>query len=279
MRCSGLRRQYRWIAFHHGYTAEDIKMRLYNQLDRWSLPAADRVITVCGPFADVLASAGVPRERIDVLPNSIEGFSRGTEDEVHALRQQLGVRPGERIILSVGRFSPEKAQRDLIAAAGHLSRLQPGLAFRLVLVGDGPERGRVEQVAAASGLAGRIVFAGQQKNVRPYYGMADLFALPSHSEGSPNVVLEAMAAGVPIVATAVGGVPETVEHQKSALLSAAQAPEALAIQMRRLLMDPPLAERLVNNAAAVVKERFSPEAYRRSLIGIYAALCDKKKSD
>jgi glycosyltransferase involved in cell wall biosynthesis len=245
-------------------------MRLYNRLNRWSLPAADRVVTVCRPFADSLARAGVAEERIRVLPNSIAEAPHATDEEIRDLRGRLGLNQKERVILSIGRFSREKAQADLIEAAAHLTRLHPDLAFRLVLVGDGPERQAVEQ--AASGLAGRVVCAGHQTNVRPYYAVADIFVLPSHSEGSPNVILEAMAAGVPIVATAVGGVPEMLADGESALLAPAGAPEALAEAMGSLLTNEELATRLARNASASVAQRFSPDAYRRALLGVYAEL-------
>jgi glycosyltransferase involved in cell wall biosynthesis len=242
-------------------------MRLYNQLDRCSLPAADRVITVCQPFADSLARTGVERARIRVLPNSIDPDRRASEQEAHALRRKLDIADNERVILSIGRFSREKGQIDLIRAADHLAQLHPGLRFRLVLAGEGPERERVERAAAE--LSGRAVFVGHQRDLRPYYSLADLFVLPSYSEGSPNVILEAMAAGVPIVATTVGGVPETVQDQRTALLVPAGNPRALAGAIGRLLTDKPLAARLAANAVADVKERFSPETYRRSLVGIY----------
>lgn len=270
MRFSGQRRRYPWIAFHHGYTDEDLKMQMYNRLNRWSLPVADRVVTVCRPFAEALVRAGVTRERIRVLPNSIAEVPRASDEDIRELRRKLGIKPGERVILTIGRLSREKAQIDLIVAAGHLTRLYPDLAFRLVLVGDGPERQTVER--AAAGLGGRILCVGHQTNVRPYYSAADIFVLPSHSEGSPNVILEAMAAGVPIAATAVGGVPETLENEQSALLVPAAAPEKLAEAMARLLTNNELAGRLARNASATIAERFSPDAYRRSLMEVYAEL-------
>ena len=273
MRLSGLHHKNRWIAIHHGYTAEDLKMRLYNQLNRWSLPAAERVVTVCGAFADDLVRTGVNRERIRVLPNSIAEAPSMAADAVRALRGQLAISADERVVLSIGRFSKEKAQTDLIRAIFHLRRAHPGLKFRLILVGDGPERRRVEQAVVAAGLSGHVIFAGHQRDVGPYYGLADLFVSPSRSEGSPNVLLEAMAAGVPIVATAVGGVPETVQDETSALLTRASDTEALAASMGRLLTNPGLAGELAENARISIKERFSPRSYRRSLIGIYSELC------
>jgi glycosyltransferase involved in cell wall biosynthesis len=269
MRFSGLRRSYRWIAFHHGYTAEDRKMRLYNQLDRWSLAAADRVVTVCRSFADVLAGTGVRRERIAVLPNAVEEAPAPAPEEALDLRRRMGIRQGERVILTVGRFSREKAQADLVRASACLRRTHPGLAFRVVLLGDGPLRREVERAAEAAGLSGAFLFAGHQRDVRFYFGMADLFVLPSHSEGSPNALLEAMASGVPVVATSVGGVPETVEGGENGLLVPRADPQALAEAIGRLLVDDALARRLANAARATVERRHSPAVYERTLVDIY----------
>ncbi|MET0648485.1 MAG: glycosyltransferase family 4 protein [Pyrinomonadaceae bacterium] len=272
LRLSGLGRRYPWVAFHHGYTTPDAKMRLYNQLDRWSLPSAARVVTVCGPFAERLASAGVRRERISVLHNSVAPASAPEEGVARALGIRLGLGEGERVILSVGRLSQEKGHADLVAALGHLGRLAPGLSFRLVLVGDGPERARLEEEARARGLSERVVFAGHHADVRPFYALADVLVLPSYSEGSPNVLLEAMAAGVPVVATAVGGVPEIVAHEESALLIAPRDERAMAEALARILSDATLARGLAAKAAELAAERFSPEAYARSVLEIYTGL-------
>ncbi len=271
-RASGLAARMPWVAFHHGYTAEDLKMLAYNQLDRWSLRKAACVFTDCRPFADQLARFGIRRERIRVLGSSIEIGQPANPQDVQTLREQLQIEAEESVILSVGRLSPEKAQSTLIAAAGHLHRINPQRKFRLVLVGDGPERARLEAAAANTQLPRSVVFAGQQKDVRPYFGIAQLFALTSKSEGSPNVLLEAMAANVPIVSTAVGGVPEMIENESSGLLVPPANPEALAQSMERLMADPALAARLAANAAVTVRERFSPDAYTRTVVKAYTEL-------
>lgn len=272
LRLSGLGRRYPWVAFHHGYTTPDAKMRLYNQLDRLSLPSAARVVTVCGPFAERLARAGVRRERISVLHNSVAPAVATGEDAARALGVKLGVDEGERVILSVGRLSQEKGHADLVAALGHLGRLAPDLSFKLVLVGDGPERARLEEDARARGLSERIIFAGHHADVRPFYALADVLVLPSYSEGSPNVLLEAMAAGLPVVATAVGGVPEIVAHEESALLVAPRDEQALAAAVARILSDAPLARALAAKASELAAVRFSPEAYARAVLEIYTGL-------
>ena len=259
-----------WIAFHHGYTTTDRKMRLYNQMDRFSLPHASRVMTVCAAFAQELTRKSVPRDRISVLHNAVRIQPAVSMEQSTTLRQQLGIKSDQRIILAVGRLSREKAHIDLIHAFSHLCQTNPRLDARLVIVGDGPERAQLESATKSLGLADKTIFAGHSSDVQPYYAIADVLANSSHSEGSPYVLLEAMAARLPIVATAVGGVPEMLEDKRTGLLVPSRDPEALAHALALLLSDPALAERLANSATELVGTRFSPEGYARSLIDIYS---------
>ncbi|MDQ3812563.1 MAG: glycosyltransferase family 4 protein [Armatimonadota bacterium] len=274
MRLSGLGRQYPWVAFHHGYTMTDAKMRLYNQLDRWSLRAPARVITVSEAFARDLTRAGVPADRISALHNAIhtDGSHAVGEEDVCALRMRLGIKSGESVILAVGRLSREKAHVDLVAALNHVRRWQPEMNAKLVIVGEGPERRVIEQMVTALGLSERVTLVGQVKEVGAYYALADVLVLPSLSEGSPLVLLEAMAAGLPIVATAVGGVPEMVAHNESALLVGARDPQALAQAIGLVLTDVQLARALATNARTTVSTRHAPESHRRCRIEIYREL-------
>jgi glycosyltransferase involved in cell wall biosynthesis len=269
MRLSRLWRAFPWVAFHHGYTTTDQKMRLYNRLNRWSLPKADRVITVCEAFADELASAGVRRERISVQHNSIHPESRASTEEVQALKARFDISEDELLVLAVGRLSKEKAQIDLLHAFKNLRDTSPRLNAKLVVVGDGPERGSLEATALSLGISSRVIFAGQVQNVQTYYAAANVLANPSDSEGSPYVLLEAVAADLPIIATSVGGVPEMVEDHESALLVPARDPQAMAAAIARVLSDAHLAQRLSANASTLASSRFSPETYVRSLVGIY----------
>ena len=270
MRLSKLWVEYPWIAFHHGYTKTRSRERIYNRMDRLSLPKADRVITVCEAFARELTSAaGVPRERIHVQHNSIRPEQAGSTEEAEVLRARLGIAKDETLVLSVGRLSREKAHIDLLSAFNYLRENNPAAKSTLVIVGEGPERVSLAAAAASFGLSENVVFAGQVGNVQPYYSAADVVVLPSHSEGSPYVLLEAMAANVPIVATAVGGVPEMVENEESALLVPARDPHSMATAISRVLTDPELARELTANASTLVATRHSPETYFRSLLEIY----------
>jgi len=258
-----------WIAYHHGYTSTDSRMRLYNRFDRWSLPKSDLVMTVCEAFAHELASINkIPREKIRVQHNPIRPGAKSNPADVKALRERWGITDHERVILSVGRLSKEKAHADLILAFQQLCGTRAD--YKLVIVGEGPERASLEATAADLGIDTRVVFTGQISDVRPFYATADVFVLPSHSEGSPNVLLEAMGAEVPVVATAVGGVPEIVEDETSALLIPPGDPRAMANAIDRLVKDFELGEQLSRNAAELVSRNHSPQQYVSSLIQTYS---------
>jgi glycosyltransferase involved in cell wall biosynthesis len=272
--------KYPWVAFHHGYTTTDRKMRVYNRVDRWSLPAADRLITVCHAFAQELASGtGVPLENISVLHNSIRPQPPATAAEVQELRSRFGIANDERIVLAVGRLSKEKAHIDLLAAFNRLRETNPEINCKLIIVGEGPERGRLEAAAESFSRKANVIFAGQVSDVRPFYAAADVLALPSYSEGSPNVLLEAMAAEIPVVATRVGGVPEIVEDNVSALLVAANDSSSMAAAIARVLTDNALAQTLTANAATLVATRYAPENHVRSLMHIYREVIDRRASE
>ena len=276
MKLSGLWRQYPWVAFHHGYTTTDRKVRAYNLFNRWSLPAADRVVTVCEAFAGELLAAGVKRKRIHIQHNSIRPEPLQSSEEAEALRKRLGIAKDESLVLSVGRLSREKGHVDLLCAFNHLRQNNPGTKSTLVIAGDGPERASLAAAATSFGFSESVIFSGEVSNVQPYYAAADVLVLPSLSEGSPYVLLEAMAAKVPIVATAVGGVPEIVEEEESALLVPPRNPAAMAAAIERVLTDPALAHKLTTNAAARVATRYTPEIQVRSLRELYVSVLTSK---
>jgi glycosyltransferase involved in cell wall biosynthesis len=267
---SGLRKGKIWLAFQHGYQDTDLKLQLYNQLDRWTLRSADRVISVCEAFTRRLVAYGVRRERITVLHNSATPPMAAPTGGKAALRKELGIETNDAIILTIGRMSREKGHADLLEAL-HLLRADVP-PWRAVLVGDGPERERLVSLAGRLGIADRVVFAGFRSDVQRFYGVATVFALPSHSEGSSNVIMEAMAARVPIAATAVGGNPEIVSDEETALLSRGRDPEGLARSLTRLLTDPMLVTRLTAAAHSRAMSRFSPERYRQTLLEIYSGV-------
>ena len=267
IKMTGLQRRYPWIAFHHGYTAPDFKMRLYNQLDRWSLPAAHRIVAVCGPFREQLVAMGIPGNHIRVLHNSAAVLP---DDYRTGLAKPYT--DGRKTLLAIGRLSSEKGHADLLRALARLRSSRPDLPWKLLLVGSGHEEQNLKSLTSELQLESQVIFASQQNDVLPFYAAAHAMVLPSHTEGSPHVVLEAMSAGVPIIATNVGGVPEILENQNTAILVPPHDPDAMATAIARLLDSPENARQLAENAKQVLRDHFSHQAYAQSLIEIYRDL-------
>jgi glycosyltransferase involved in cell wall biosynthesis len=256
-----------WIAFHHGYTWPDWRARLYNQFDLWSLRAATKVITVSEPFRRQLHRRGVAAERIEIVHNAIRpDWGARNPENAARLRAELNIAPHRPVILSVGRLSREKDHATLLEA---VSLLHKRFAPHLVIVGEGPERRRIEKRIASLGIGSAVTLSGQKPSAEPYYGIANIAVLSSLSEGSPNALLEAMAAGVPVVATDVGGVPEIAVRDDTALLVQPGDPGELAESMGRLIREPRLASRLAARARQIVQERYAPEQRTRRLVEIY----------
>ncbi len=265
---AGVPRKFPWIAFHHGYTRTDLKDVLYNQLNRWSLRKASRVVTVCEAFAAELRRTGVAAERLTVRHNMVKLFVPANSEQVAALRAKHSIPANALVGICVGRLSQEKRQIDLVRALAHLKRRALATDYRIVIVGDGPERSRLEAEAVKLDVGEKLVFAGFQADTAPYYSMADFAVLPSHSEGSPNALLEAMAVGLPAVCTRVGGVPEIVEDGESAILLQRKDPAALAAGMERVLTDSLLRKRM-GVAAQKIAGRYSSTEYCAAILAIY----------
>lgn len=257
-RVSGVAGRRPWVAFHHGYTKPTRKQEIYNLADRFTLKRANLLVTVTRAFEREMLGVGVAPERIRIVPNAVDCAR-------FAGVWQPRERGREAVVVSIGRLSKEKAQVDLVEAVGQLGR-----PCRLVLAGDGPEREALREAAARRGV--KLELVGQLEDIRPVIASGDLFVLPSHSEGSPNALLEAMAAGIPSVATAVGGVPETMTDEREGLVVPPGEPGKLAAAMGRLIDDAAWAAQLGAAARRRVEREFSPEARTERLTALYESV-------
>jgi glycosyltransferase involved in cell wall biosynthesis len=216
------------VATVHGFTGGDWKNRLYQRLQRRALRRFDAVVAVSRPLAGELARAGVPADRLHVVRNA---WPEGADGEPplsrDRARRMLGV-PADRFHIGwVGRLTAEKGADVLIAALASLREVP----LVVSVLGDGRLRPRLETLAARRGLGDRIRWFGNLPAARQLFAAFDVFVLSSRTEGTPIVLFEAMAAGAPIVATKVGGVPDVVSPQE-ALLVSSDDPAALAGAIR-----------------------------------------------
>jgi glycosyltransferase involved in cell wall biosynthesis len=210
------------------------------RMNAWVWRRMDRVIAVSQDLASRLVAAGVPATRTLVVRNGVAG--RFAPLDRQQARTRLGLPSDRHVILFVGLLVPVKGVDVLLAALRQLADPRS----LCVLVGDGSERAALAAAATAAGLGEQVHFAGAQPSTEiPWWmGAADVLVLPSRSEGRPNVVLEAQACGLPVIATHVGGTPELIEHQQSGWLVPPDQPGVLAAAVARLRDDPQLAVRL-----------------------------------
>jgi glycosyltransferase involved in cell wall biosynthesis len=224
------------VAVSRGWTAESFRVRLYEFLDRRVLRGMDRVVCVSQGQAAKVKKAGVAAERIRVIPNSIDTqrFDQPDAEAPEMLQQYFPTRR-RFIIGAAGRLSPEKGFEQLIRAAPKVLAAVPNAGF--VIFGDGPLRCNLQQQIAELALQADFVLAGFREDLDRLVSGLDLLVLPSFTEGMPNVVLEAMAASVTVVATAVGGTPEVVADGITGWLVPPGNPPELARRIIDVLSD------------------------------------------
>jgi glycosyltransferase involved in cell wall biosynthesis len=228
---------------------------LYRWTDRLMAPLT--TVTICVAESELragLAARTCRRDRSVLIPNAVD--VKGAS--VAALE---GDPPR---LVTVGRLASPK---DPLALIGALADV--GSPFRVLVVGDGPDRAGVEAAARRLGLDAAVEFAGERRDVAALLAGADVFVLASRSEGAPLSILEAMAAGLPVVASNVGGVGELVVDGETGLLVPPRDPAALTEALERLLADPALRRRLGAAGRRRALERFDLEAFRRAHVELY----------
>src|ERR1700722_1017323 len=227
------------IAVSRGWTGESRRVKAYEWLDRRHLRFMNHVVCVSeGQAAKVREWCGVPASYITVIRNSarLSAFERRAPNARERLLSFFqNTRGITQVVLAAGRLSPEKGFDVLVEAAATICRKYPQTG--IVLFGEGVMRSGLEQRIVKLGLADRILMPGFRSDLDTLIGAADVVVLPSYTEGLPNVALEASAAGVPVVATAVGGTPEVVIDGETGFLVQPGQPEAIAAKVGVLLGD------------------------------------------
>jgi glycosyltransferase involved in cell wall biosynthesis len=230
------------------------------RLQRQAYRAATKVVANSPAARDILEREGIAPTSIAVIPN-------GLDPTAFAARKPRGERDAVRTIITVANLRPEKGHETLIAAAGILVRQFPALRF--LVVGSGPRREELERLSAARGLSQHIEFLGHREDVPRLLAEADAYVLPSRSEAFPNGAIEAMAAGLPVVASAVGGLLNLIEDGRTGRLVPPADPDALAAAVRSLIEHPLEAAAIGAAARATVLQQYSFDRMIASFEDLY----------
>lgn len=246
--------------------------RLLARLEAWAARFTDRIVCYTALEVAEYLAAGIGRpEQYAVIPNGleVEAYVRQAAPPAKT-RAALGLPPGSRAVLCGARLVPVKGQTHLLQAWPSVLKREPRAL--LLLAGDGPDEQRLRARAAALGLHGSVRFLGFREDIASLLACAELLVLPSLNEGFGMVLLEAMAMGRPVVASAVGGIPEVVLHGETGLLVPPADPEALAAAILRLLGDPGALRQMGEAGRERARKSFSREAFLQAHRDLYGEL-------
>lgn len=191
----------------------------------------------------------------EIVPNGVdvEKFRRADDQTIRELKGELGI-GNEKVILNVSRLVKKNGIADLIKAGQYLD-----FHFKIIVVGDGPDRNELEKLVSKLNLDDKVIFEGEIKHqdLAKYYSSADIFIRPSLSEGLGISFLEAMATGVPIIGTPVGGIPDFLEDRKTGLFCKVNNPQDIAEKIKEILENNDLRNALSNNGLNLVREKYT----------------------
>jgi len=255
---------------------KEIRSRVYAWLSNYMTGRRfDRVIAVSQAINDTL-SPRFGKERMVTIHNFVNPETIQPARDALAVRREFGIGPDQPLIGSAGRMVPIKGYEVFLAMARRIIEKRPDARF--ILVGDGPELEPLKTLSGDMGLAEHVLFPGFRDDVIDLLGALDVFVISSHNEGVPMVLLEAMALGKAIVATAVGGVREILEDDRSGLLSPAGDDAALAISCLRVLEDSALKTSLQSEAARRLAAKFSSRSQGKKVMDLYLELATREET-
>jgi glycosyltransferase involved in cell wall biosynthesis len=259
------------VSISHGWTGATLKVRLNEAFDRLVLRRMDATVCVSEAQGVRVRRAGVSPAKIAVIRNAVhaEAFAKPDPNYRAKLHRWFLTRP-DWIVGAAGRLSPEKGFDRFVEAAARVRRALPGAGF--VLFGDGPRRDAIRQCITQHQLEGYFVLAGFRDDAQCFLPWLDVAVSSSYTEGLPLVVLEAMAAGVPVVATAVGGTPEAVLEGVTGHLVAPGGAAVMADRIVELLCDEDRRRDLGERGKQLVADHFTFEAQAAEYLRFFERL-------
>ncbi len=255
-----------WLAFSHGYTNENIKTAIYNKIDIFCYRFANRTVVVSEPLKKLLIKNKVNPNLITIIDNAVSIEDLSHRRDPATIRESLNLKKSDKIIGVIGRLSPEKGQIFFLKAFREVSTKMTNA--QALLIGAGPEENNLISYCKSHGLEKRVRFTGHVSNIVDYYQILDIVVIPSHSEGLPNVLLEALAFGIPVIATKVGAIPNVLSRLPETLIEPGDERE-MAAKIDQLLKDEKICLKLINLGKDILKNNYCPKKRARKLIDTY----------
>lgn len=250
------------------------KTRLFIRIERFLARFSNRVITVSQRLKEEIADYGIAKPaKIEVVPLGFE-LKPFLEASDGKFRRELGLSDEVKLVGIVGRLTKVKNHEFFLRVASKVAANFP--AARFIIVGDGELRQELEEFTAELGLSDKVVFTGWRKNMPQVYASLNVVALTSLNEGTPVTLIEAMAAGCPVVATNVGGVPDLVVHDENGYLADSLEIDEFAGYVLTLLNDPFKGQTMGKKGRQRVKETFTLERLLEDISGLYLRLLKEK---
>jgi len=259
----------------HGYYGS-VKNALLRRVEQSLVWFTDRLVTVSEQVKNELIGYGIAKaEKITVVPLGfdLEPFL-DSHTQQGEFRREMRLSDEIKLVGIVGRIFPIKNHALFLAAAAQIAALEP--TARFVIVGDGVLRPALEQQARRLGIADRVLFTGWRRDLPRIYADLDLLLVSSDNEGTPVSAIEAMAAGCPVVATRVGGLPDLIEDHKTGRLVPPRTPEALTNAVLALLHGSQMARELGKNGRDSVRHRFTVQRLLSDMDDLYTQLLTEK---
>jgi glycosyltransferase involved in cell wall biosynthesis len=240
------------------------------QLTKKVISETDQIVSVSNALKTEAEKIVKHRNRISVVYNGcdVDTFVYSDVDRI-SIRRKIGISTNDKVIIFVGRILRSKGVYELINAFKALTDSYADL--HLILIGNGPESATINAMAFSNGLRNKVHMTGSMPHseISHWLSAADIFVLPSHNEGLPNVVLEAMACSLPVIATRVGGIPEAIEDGQSGVLIREKDPDSLIQAIHHLLSDEDLARKMGINGRRAVEQKFSWQKNAEEMLRIY----------
>ncbi|MFZ3091287.1 MAG: glycosyltransferase family 4 protein [Nitrospirota bacterium] len=262
------------ISTFHGSILTDRNLIIYGMLDRIALKFSNKIIAVSEDIKNYLNKNGIKESSIEVIENAVQTVI-DTSTLIHnrqKKRKLLEIKEEEFVVGYIGRLSVEKGIKYLLEA---ISMLNSDIPVKVLIIGDGPQKRELEDLVKERGCEGRVIFTGFQKDTENWMPVLDVFVLPSLTEGTPMALLEAMACEIPVIASAVGGVPKLIESGKNGILIQPAKPQEIKNALIMLFKNNSLLKSLSNEAQKTIRLKYDIKDWVGKIENEYLKICKR----